>query len=327
MAVLYSKLKEFDVSTTLLPSLIMDARQALLNETFHTSCTMKNRLTESSLLDKTAKELKDAQANYLKCIKETTQFLTCNWQICKKMDEILGCQDSNQSNQEDEQIIKLKDGSLKLTCPLINCNLRTFKLKRHLATVHNDLKSNDIEFAVEVARQMEKNKKETSIVVKDPVVTKVKKYQNTAMVNRKGNYKECILCSKLCVNISDHIANTHKISKSDDKYGSLVRNSQLVPRLYTKTVMGKPKKLEGDELNEAMQKYSGEMKVQEDLLKELKTSREVMNNIKEEMKEAKGEGYEKLKSLYATEEESIVRCGTKILGIIALMLQNGKMHF
>ena len=33
--------------------------------------------------------------------------------------------------------------------------------------------------------------------------------------------------------------------------------------------MGKPKKLKGDELNEAMQKYSGEMKVQEDLFKDL----------------------------------------------------------
>ena len=75
---------------------------------------------------------------------------------------------------------------------------------------HSALKSHNIEFAVEVARQMERNKKETSITVKDPAVTKVNTYQNTVMTNRKE-------IAKLCVNISDHIANTHKISKSDDK--------------------------------------------------------------------------------------------------------------
>ena len=53
---------------------------------------------------------------------------------------------------------------------------------------------------------------------------KPRKFQNTELVSRESNYKQCELCSLiLCLNMTDHILKTHKISKKYEKWPQRIR--------------------------------------------------------------------------------------------------------
>ena len=90
------------------------------------------------------------------------------------------------------------------------------------------------------------------------------------MVVRKGNMKQCVVCKKLYVNLSDHILNKHKISRTDPNYEAYVHAPPVVPRCYTKVSEGCRIMLEGSELEEAKAEYSEEVEVQTDTLKSIK---------------------------------------------------------
>ena len=90
---------------------------------------------------------------------EALDTLRLNNHMCRKMDAILG------SNYEDDrentsEVIKSKDGSHLMRCPVNACSSSTYKLRRHLRDVHPTLSEQDQELAVEISRKIEHNKGE-----------------------------------------------------------------------------------------------------------------------------------------------------------------------
>ena len=114
-----------------------------------------------------------------------------------------------------------------------------------------------------------------------------KVYQNTNHVNRKNNYKKCSICSKLCLNIAQHIKGVHKIGGDDSLYMEYIKNSKVVPKLLTKIEYGKPVELDGSELREAKLKHGKKLANESNTLAALKNLREEMGNLKTKLQEAK----------------------------------------
>ena len=95
---------------------------------------------------------------------------------------------------------------------------------------------------------------------------------------RKYNFKSCMLCSKIVMNLSDHVRNTHKIESTHDMYNSYVRDPPVIPAVYTKILNGVRVKLEGEELEEAQERFSSDIRKQSNDIVKLK---ELRKNIDE----------------------------------------------
>jgi hypothetical protein len=159
-------------------------------------------------------------------------------------------------------------------------------MKRHLTIgKHVTLTAGQREFALKVARQLDKNKtfelSDTSVKVK----SKLSKanYENTRLVNRKFNYKECILCDKLCMNISDHINGVHDIKRLNPLFQKYVCDSKVVPKVYTKLVDKKVVLLEGSELEQAQDIYGKKVYDQKHTLHGLTKLRKEMIEISDQI--------------------------------------------
>lgn len=117
-----------------------------------------------------------------------------------------------------------KDGSYAHHCPIDTCQTKTFKLKRHLESLHSDLTRDQIDYAISLSKRFSRNKRNGGDKVKVNTdeenvqpVKKMKKISNN-LVSRKYNYKQCSLCSKLYLNLSDHLTKTHKINRNNEHY-------------------------------------------------------------------------------------------------------------
>lgn len=119
------------------------------------------------------------------------------------------------------EVKKQKDGSYSQACPVLDCNSTTFKIRRHLKDIHTELSLNQIEYAVLLAKQISRNKRKLSEQTSD-TTNKLNNMRNinkqTALVSRKYDYKECLVCKKLYLNLPDHLTKTHKISRSNENY-------------------------------------------------------------------------------------------------------------
>ena len=102
------------------------------------------------------------------------------------------------------------------------------------------------------------------------------------MINRKKSFKECILCSALCKNISDHIQKTH-IPRNDPNYDKYVRTAEVVPQYLTKKVNGITSRLAGEEVSIALKLNEATVTKQTETLKVLKELRETITTLKEEI--------------------------------------------
>ena len=111
---------------------------------------------------------------------------------------------------------------------------------------------------------------------------------NLKLVARKSNYKRCIICNNLYLNLPDHVNKFHKISRTEASYDHLVRDPPTIPRCYTKVLEGRIVELEGIELKEAKIKFGDEVKEKETDLDLRRGLREVIGRIREELKTANG---------------------------------------
>ena len=130
---------------------------------------------------------------------------------------------------------QLKDGSLKHTCPMHHCKSTSFKLRRHLQTQHSDLTVDQVDYAIRMSGVMTRNRQgnRTNVISLGRSRGNISTKSNS-MVSRKENYKRCIICSKLVINLSDHVRNTHKIKSDDAMYSFYVKEPPVVPACYTK---------------------------------------------------------------------------------------------
>ena len=205
------------------------------------------------------------------------------------MDAVFGKEGRNYPDEENRRTV-LSDGSVKLVCPMDNCTTETFKLKRHLERQHIHLTDSQKLFALSAAREIYRNTKlEGECEDSEAKKKKKKSYSNTGLVNRKFNYKECTICSKLCMNIAQHINGVHKISRNDPSCIELVQNSRTIPKCYTKEVQGKRVKLTSDELCDAEIEHASEVESQQRTLGELKLYRDKMKELRRILNESTGE--------------------------------------
>ena len=228
---------------------------------------------------------------YLDAVKDAHTIMTTNFAICSEIDANIGViEDSELESEYECQLEKLKDGSIKLDCPIQQCKTSYFKLKRHLLS-HHDLTDEQVSSCLEFARRAAKNKSSKAQEVNDrqpkSTLPTKKVYQNTNHVNRKNNYKKCSICSKLCLNIAQHIKGVHKIGGDDSLYMEYIKNSKVVPKLLTKIEYGKPVELDGSELREAKLKHGEKLANESNTLATLKNLREEMGNLKTKLQEAK----------------------------------------
>lgn len=122
-----------------------------------TSYTRTKRLSVSQLCERFASNVKEAQTSYSASINAAVDDLKLNLKMCERMDLYFGSE-YNDETEESFQVIKSKDGSRLLRCPLQNCSTKTFKLRRHLRDVHSTLSDEGQNLAVEISQKFERNK-------------------------------------------------------------------------------------------------------------------------------------------------------------------------
>ena len=190
-----------------------------------------------------------------------------------------------QSSEEEENLYEtLKDGTKRLRCPLLKCNKKVFRLMRHLNTQHGNLSDSTKENAVKYAKLMIQLSGSKPKVIDDgKELTKRESRSSTALVQRKLNFKQCCICSKLCKNISQHIANVHKVSRKDPTFLQKVSIRNHPYLLYEGRKWKKKILLTGKEMEDAKSKYSEEISAQKDVLQTLKDLRSKIKLLKQSL--------------------------------------------
>ena len=125
-------------------------------------------------------------------------------------------------------------------------------------------------------------------------VTKRKLHNPIGQVCRKGNFKECLLCCRLFVNLSDHVFKTHKIQRSDPSFHHYVTTPVVVPDCYTKVEAGRRVKLAGKELEDAMEEFEETILLQENSLEIMKRLKLSILDLREQIKNSDEDGKEDL---------------------------------
>ena len=234
------------------------------------------RVTENELLRAYSRKIKAAQNDYKSKLNDAANFLTANLRKCQEMDFILGVSSDVEDGSFDNEDVP--EG--KQRCPVNDCKASTFKLKRHLKT--HDLTENQIEYAMNVAQLFTKNSQPTQT---GPTRSKAGKPSNTNLVNRKCNYKECPICKRLILNITDHLKNTHKINNNDSKYTDYIKHCRVVPRIYTKKKRGVTTLLANKSLDDAREEYEEEVNRQKKTLDKLKELRKEIEDLTQRLRE------------------------------------------
>jgi len=275
---------------------------------FRNMYTLTKRYSAGALCKKLAVEVSKCQEEYNRKLGAAFLEFTQNVSLAVRMDRTLGVSvtvesppdyvdttsslssgsdgTADTSAEVDCGRQKLADGTYRVDCPILGCPTSTYKIRRHLSDKHESLNSEQIEFAAKVARRIDKNKEtysKTSPATPCTVQHKEAKketYRNTQLVNRKNNYKQCLLCQKLVKNLSQHVSLTHKIKSSDPDYDHYVCDPEVIPACYIKMVGGSAVVLSGDELEEAKRKNSGRVAEQKQTLHSLTTLRASISDAK-----------------------------------------------
>ena len=127
---------------------------------------------------------------------------------------------------------------------------------------------------------------------------RVKREESSSLklVARKANYKKCVICGNLYLNLPDHVQKYHNIARIDASYDTFVRDPPAIPRCYTKCVGGKVVALEGEELETAKVKFG-------EIVAEQKTDLELRKSIREDICQVR----EKMKTAEDTERQNLFR--------------------
>ena len=271
--------------------------------------TLQRRYTADQLRRKFAAEGKHAQEEYLRILYEVTDKFGLNITCAEAMDKTLGEASIESMSSDDDSFSTTPDfvdsDSPRLVCPVLPCRVTTVKLRRHLESVHN-LSPEQTHFALDKAKLIRRNRyrgNQTSDT-HSTASPRPRPYQNTALVNKKLNYKACSLCKRLVMNMTNHIRKTHQIQKSDSRYDSLIHHCEVVPKCYTKQEGGTTVRLVGSELKDAQAKFSKQVVSETDTLAELKSLRSDIEQLKSDIATAndtnRGQLEAKLSAAYET---------------------------
>lgn len=247
-----------NVSLELLNLVTTVNQNSIENSTDDHAFNLCSRISADNLTNNYCQTLSTAYQSFLEAVSAADKSFISNIAECAKADNILGAS-GNSAKPVDEanQCLKtLKDGTKYLRCPILGCTSGSFKLRRHLKSAHQQLTDFQTTYAIELAKKMFNNsdrKDESLSSTNSPEKTK-KRQPNFA--TRKDNPKRCLLCSKLLMNISDHLMKFHKLDKTSTSYHHNLTNSPTVPKCFTKYVEGELQALKGEELEEAKSSYN-----------------------------------------------------------------------
>ena len=108
--------------------------------------SLRKRVTTNSLMSEFAQRVKSAEKVFTEMIADANLFLSSNYLGARAMDENLISEYISSPMQKDssfdtprEDVPRQKDGTKRLECPLFNCSVGTFRLKRHLVDSHANL--------------------------------------------------------------------------------------------------------------------------------------------------------------------------------------------
>ena len=126
------------------------------------SYTFTQRISEATLISSMASKIVTAEQHFRMEINSAVELYRNNFVNILKMDQLFGIVDyQNPDPDEDLGMGKMKDGTLRLSCPVSGCKTRTFKLKRHMQSQHEDLGECEVLYAVKMALKFERNKRLT----------------------------------------------------------------------------------------------------------------------------------------------------------------------
>ena len=247
--------------------------------------TLKQRLSAAELIKNYCHLINSAQEQYKEKIRDAELVLKRNLLTANKMDNLFkeADEESKPENPPDQQVEKpLTGDQARLTCPILGCNVKTLKLRRHIENIHSSLPGGSVDTAMQMAKLMNRNTSSETEPNESDAHPKRYKRENkvTGLVKKKDNFKQCKICSKLVINMTNHIKKTHKISKEHCRYHSLITTCEVVPRCLVSFQNGIPQLKTGNELVEAKAANMDLIAGQRESLEMLKKYREEMEELK-----------------------------------------------
>lgn len=252
----------------------------------HTFC-MGQRKTKQDLISDYTKTIFDAQQTYINSVAKADKDLLLNIQECTKADNVLGAPAVPYVLTATSDKI-LENGSKHLQCPMIGCSCGTYKLRRHLTSVHPQLTEYQKNYAILLSKKMHLH----SPTISQPrdssdgeIAVKRKELANPNFAYKPLNPRQCPVCDKLLLNIGDHLNKVHHMPRSSEVYKSSLSDATVVPKCYIKVVKGETLKLEGDELRNAEASFGIKIDDQSRSLTTLKDLKSQMATIRKNMDE------------------------------------------
>ena len=265
------------------------------NEYFSVSTySLRKRVTTDSLLTEFAKKVSSAEKIFNEMIGDANLFLLSNYHGAKAMDKDLASEYESSPQQNDsifetpqEEVLRQKDGTRRLECPFFHCCVKSFRLKRHLIDSHADLSTTQVSLAMKMAMIIARNKERPDNVYQRPVVGMVKKTKDmkgdhrTNMASRKYNLKRCELCKSLQFNLTSHLKSTHKMTRitHPEQYDALIKDSEVIPKCYTRKINNRHVMLEGEDLSMAMRENESTVEEHSEVNRNLKALRDTRDEL------------------------------------------------
>ena len=189
-------------------------------------CTLSRRLTPQNVVDNFINNLDSIFNKCINDIETLKKDFTDDMRHVINVDRLLGeYTETNQIEDVDqvELIKKSKDGTMRFHCPMSNCGARVFKLIRHLK--NHELTYEQVKFAAKISNIYMRNNKVSYL--------KPKEYLED-FDNKKLNYKYCIICKSLILNLCNHLYTTHGLMKHDSEYQNAMTSTTVVPACMVK---------------------------------------------------------------------------------------------
>lgn len=281
--IIQDELSNKGVSLELVRPITTVNEESLKDRKYLNSFNLTMRKMQDTLIEDYCLKVEKAHREYILAVSRADVELLSNVQECAKADKVLGAPEMKITNRLGTELKTLKDGTKFLQCPIINCSSGSFKLKRHLQSAHSDLTDYQTSYAIELSKKMYQN--ETAHSVPGLVLKNSVKRETDNFVYKKHNPKKCPICSKLIINLSDHLTSVHKIDKTTHGYKDNLLRATVVPKCYTKIVNGMTVELTGDELKKAEESYGEKVELQSVILILLKFSQDKMTALCQQLDE------------------------------------------
>ena len=212
-----------------LPTITADVR-------YTDECTLKRRIAPHSVVDKFINDLDYFFSEHIRDLNTLKTEFENNFRHAVNVDNVLGeCENvENEEQDQVKQLEKSKDGTVRLRCPINKCGAKVFKLSRHLKKHNLNEEQRKLSFKI------------SNVYARNTNLTELKINEHFEdFKNVKMNYKFCVICKSLMLNLCDHLRHTHGLLKDDQEYFNAMRSVTIIPACVVKK-FGKANKLMSD---------------------------------------------------------------------------------